>query len=168
MDLLIIRHGIAGDQAEFARTGRPDEERPLTEAGKRKMRRGARGLRALVPTIGTLASSPLVRARETAEIIAQEYGGIAVHTVSALEPDQPPYAVAAWLRRHSAQPTAIVGHDPGLSDLVGWLLTGTPRSLIKFKKGGACLVALPDSEPSPGTGILQWALTSSHLRALAE
>src|SRR5882724_2462532 len=65
--LLVVRHAIAEDPAVFAATGRSDAERPLTEKGRRRMRRVARGLKKLVPAIDGLATSPLVRAVETAE-----------------------------------------------------------------------------------------------------
>ena len=64
--LLVIRHGIAGDADEFAATGRSDDERPLTEKGSREMKHVGAGLRALVKKIDLLTTSPLVRARETA------------------------------------------------------------------------------------------------------
>jgi phosphohistidine phosphatase len=66
----VIRHAPAADRAEFAKTGKDDSERPLTDDGKTKMRRAARGLRSLVPKLDLLASSPYVRAHETAEIVA--------------------------------------------------------------------------------------------------
>jgi phosphohistidine phosphatase len=56
MHLLVIRHGLAGDREEFAKTGRPDDERPLTPKGRRRMRRNARGLRTLVPGLDLLAT----------------------------------------------------------------------------------------------------------------
>ncbi len=78
MRLLVIRHGPAGDRDEFAKTGKDDSERPLTTDGKAKMRRAARGLRALVPHIDVLASSSHVRAHQTARIVAGAYPGLDV------------------------------------------------------------------------------------------
>ncbi|HEX4469200.1 MAG TPA: phosphoglycerate mutase family protein, partial [Gemmatimonadaceae bacterium] len=74
MDLLVIRHAIAEDKERFAASGRNDDLRPLTEEGRSKMRRAAQGLRTVVGRIAHLASSPLVRARETAEIVAPALG----------------------------------------------------------------------------------------------
>jgi len=67
MQLLLIRHAIAEDRFEFARTGQSDYYRPLTERGRARMARGATGLRTLVPDIDVLATSPLTRAVQTAE-----------------------------------------------------------------------------------------------------
>lgn len=135
------------------------------------MGKGARGLRTVAPGIDVLASSPLVRARETAEIVAKAYGGLEVLTTPALEPEQPPEAVAAWLGKHEGELVALVGHDPALSTLAGWLLSGvagTERPFVELKKGSAFLIGLTKGGAAPGTGILHWALTPSHLRALAE
>src|SRR5439155_7346675 len=71
--LLVIRHGLAGEASEFARTGMDDDQRPLTDEGKKKMRAGARGLHEIVQQIDWLVSSPLVRAQQTAEIIGREF-----------------------------------------------------------------------------------------------
>ena len=73
MYLLVIRHAAAMEKEQFARTGRSDDERPLTPAGKKEMARVARGLRRLVPKLDALAPSPLVRARDTAAIVARAY-----------------------------------------------------------------------------------------------
>ena len=161
----MIRHADAGDAAAFATSGRPDDERPLSDDGRRKMRQGARGLRTIVPEIDVLAASPLVRARQTAEIVAREYGDLAVETVSALTPDQPPAALAQWLGKHEGT-VAVVGHEPHLSHTIGWLVAGSARSLIDLKKGAACLLSLDTA--GPGSATLRWALTLGHLRALGD
>ena len=168
MDLLVIRHADAGDAADFARSGRPDDERPLSDEGRRKMKQVARGLRELVPEIAALASSPLVRARQTAEIVAAAYDGATVETVSALRPGEAPAALAQWLgRRDGGGPAAVVGHEPHLGTTVGWLLTGTARSILELKKGAACLLSC-DAQWGPGTAVLRWALTPGQLRALSD
>jgi len=68
--VLVVRHGVAEDPAAFAKSGRPDAARPLTKAGRRKMRQAARGLACLVPRLDRLATSPFARTVETAEIVA--------------------------------------------------------------------------------------------------
>jgi len=68
MDLLVIRHAIAGDRAEWAKTGRPDQERPITNEGRERMAVNAQALRRLVPELDLLATSPFVRAVETADV----------------------------------------------------------------------------------------------------
>ena len=73
MQLLVIRHAIAEEQEDFARSGRDDSERPLTDEGRDKMRRGIAGLRRMVSRIDLLASSQYTRARQTAELVAEGY-----------------------------------------------------------------------------------------------
>jgi len=167
MELLVIRHADAGDAAAFAKSGRPDDERPLSPEGRKKMHQAARGLRGIVPDIAVLATSPLVRARQTADIVAEEFGGLRIDTVPALRPTQPPAALAEWLARHRSDGVvAAVGHEPHLSETVGWLLTGEARSLIELKKGAACLLA--SDGWGPGAAVLRWALQPGQLRALGD
>jgi phosphohistidine phosphatase len=165
--LLVVRHAIAEDREEFAKTGEPDERRPLTKKGRRRMRRGARGLRRLVPDVDVLATSPYVRAADTAQIIADAYGGgLAPATLATLTPDASLEATCDWLRTQPAESTvAIVGHDPHLPHLVSWLLGGATRPLLEIDKGGACLLVFDDA-PSAGAARLCWLLESVHLRRL--
>ncbi|HUF27262.1 MAG TPA: histidine phosphatase family protein [Gemmatimonadaceae bacterium] len=166
MHLLVIRHAIAEEREEFARTGEDDDKRPLTARGIRRMRRGARGLRRVVPAIDVLASSPLVRAWQTAEIIAPVYDGIAIDSLDALKPDAPPSALRAWVRtRGDAETVAIVGHEPHLGALVSWLLAGSDNSFVELRKGGAALLEL-DRIAAPGSARLHWLLGAVQLRAM--
>jgi phosphohistidine phosphatase len=168
MQLVLIRHGIAEDQEEFAATGQDDALRPLTKQGRWKMERIAHGLRRVASALDILASSPLRRAQQTAKIVAGAYGGIEVTTVPALAPETPLAEVLAWLRRQPATATlAAVGHEPHLGELATWLLTGRTESRIEFRKGGACELEF-DGRPNTGTGRLIWALTPAVLRGLAD
>lgn len=166
MQLLVIRHAIALDRDEFAETGRPDAERPLTEQGRRKMVRSAEGLRTIAPTPAVIGSSPFVRAAETARIVAEVFGVATIEVVEALTPEQRPSALLPWLERQARHDcVAVVGHEPHLSTLVTWLLSRRAESAVEMKKGGACLLAL-GSRPGGGAAALQWLLTPSQLRAL--
>jgi phosphohistidine phosphatase len=166
MQLLIIRHGIAEPREEFAATGEDDSRRPLTERGQQRMEEVARGLLRVVSRIDVLASSPLLRATQTAAIVSAAYGGLPVSIVPALQPDSPPEAFLAWLRRQrSAQVVAVVGHEPHLGVLATWLMTGLSESRIALRKGGACLLEFA-SRPDNGAAVLQWALTPQHLRRI--
>src|SRR5258708_39107238 len=86
MELLVIRHGVAMDKEEFAKAGTSDDLRPLTSAGMEEMKEIARGLRELVKKIDVLATSPLVRAVQTAEIIGGAHDVPAGETTTALSP----------------------------------------------------------------------------------
>lgn len=162
----MIRHAIAEERDP--RSDADDDARRLTDEGRRKMRQTARGLRQVVPRIAVLATSPLVRAAETAAIVADAYGGLTVETVEALRPGQPAAALAEWLNRGEANGlVAVVGHEPHLSTTIGWLLTGAPHSFIELKKGAACALAC-DETWGAGTAVLRWALKPGQLRALGD
>ncbi|HEU4556598.1 MAG TPA: phosphohistidine phosphatase SixA [Longimicrobium sp.] len=166
MQLLVIRHGLAGDRDEFAFTGRPDSERPLTREGRVKMRRGAMGLRSILADLDLVATSPLVRAVQTAEVVADVFGGMQITTVDQLSPDHAPDDMLPWLRSHDPGTTiAVIGHEPHLGFLVGWLLTGRHESFVELKKGAAVLLEF-DDPPSAGGATLLWALPPGHLRKL--
>ena len=131
------------------------------------MERSAAGLARLVPTIDVLATSPLARAAESADIVAAEYGS-GVVTLDSLEPERKPEEVVRWLvDQQRAHTVALVGHEPQLSTLVGYLLTERSASFIDLKKGGACLLDLADP-PQPGGGTLHWLLRDNELRRLRD
>jgi phosphohistidine phosphatase len=167
MNLLLIRHGIADDRFEFARRNGNDDERPLTEKGIARMRSGAEGLLRLVPALDVLASSPLTRARQTADILQEAYGKPRATIAEVLSPGREPEAVANWLDSLPADAViAVVGHEPDLSELVGWLTTSERQGFVEMKKGGACLLEIAGS-PRAGSARLQWLLTPRQLRLLA-
>jgi phosphohistidine phosphatase len=166
MNLLVIRHAIALDAAEYARDHADDAGRPLTPEGEKKMRKVARGLRELVPEIDLLATSPLTRAAQTARIVAAAYGKLDPVTVAALAPAQPVQALADWLERQRRHETvAVVGHEPSLGRVVSWLLAGSERSFLQLKKGAACLLEFDDAVSAAGATLL-WALAPAQLRRL--
>jgi phosphohistidine phosphatase len=163
MQLLVVRHAIAFEREEW---DGDDAKRPLTDEGRKKMKQGAAGLKRSVEAIDVLASSPLVRAQQTAEILARAYD-VSIKTVPALAPGQPASALARWLEGESRRNVVtIVGHEPGLSSVVSWLLTGSDSPILEMKKGGVCLLDM-SSGVGPGTASLLWALWPSHLRQLA-
>lgn len=167
MKLLIVRHGPAGDREEWEKTGKDDSLRPLTPKGKKEVRRAAAGLRRLVPSLDSIATSPWTRAAQTAQIVNKEYG-VDVMEVEELTSDHQPDELQPWLeRQREAGVIALVGHEPHLGLLIGYLLTGRSASLVDLKKGGAGLVEL-DDPAHPGSGVLEWLLTDRELRRLSE
>jgi phosphohistidine phosphatase len=167
MELLLIRHAIAEDRDDFARTGKDDRLRPLTDEGRKKMKQAARGLRGLVPKIDLLATSPLTRAAQTAAIVDSVYGGLKEVEIKELSPEATPDDFLRWLRKQKAETLAAVGHEPSISLILSWLLTGTERRIFSFRKGGACLLDLPE-EIGAGTATLLWAMAPAQLRQLAD
>jgi len=166
MQLLVIRHAKAEDALDFARTVQPEAQRPVTESGRKKMRRAAAGLLSEVKIIDVLASSPLLRARQTAEIVAEACAGRVVMELDALAPGSDPDKLWSWLRSHrDVSVVAIVGHAPDLGELIGRLLCGRHESVIALKKAAACLLHL-DPDVTPGLARLIWSLTASQLAGL--
>jgi phosphohistidine phosphatase len=164
MKLVIVRHADAGDREEFAKTGKSDELRPLSEKGRSQMEDAAKGLRALVPKVDLIATSPYTRAVQTARLIQPVYKA-EVEETSTLEPETEPDDFVHWLReRGSGDVVMAVGHEPHLGALVTWLMTGVGQSHVEFKKGGACLLEF-DGQPNKGAGILRWLMGPKHLSA---
>lgn len=171
MRLLLMRHGIAADVGGSIRT---DEERPLTEEGRQKTAEIAAGLLASGERIGLIATSPLLRAMQTAEIMraacteAKGQPKPRLETWPELE-----HADAAALRKHLGKlkaPTSalLVGHEPGMSRFAAQLLTGSPTGLsLEFKKAGICALELPDPPGQPDArATLLWHATPKQLRRI--
>jgi phosphohistidine phosphatase len=166
MKLLLIRHAIAEEREHFARTGKDDRLRPLTDEGRKKMKQGVKGLTSIVPEIDLLATSPLTRAAQTGAILDSVYGGLDEVEIEELSPEATPTEFLRWLRQQKTETVAAVGHEPSISLILSWLLTGTERRIFSFRKGGACLVEFA-GEVGAGTATLLWALTPGQLRDLA-
>jgi len=165
MDLLVVRHGAAEDKDAFERTGKDDDLRPLTPGGQREMREVARALKELLPDIDTLATSPLTRAVQTAEILGDAYRRKPA-LVDWLRPEASYDDFADWTRSHRGNKTVvIVGHEPHLSGLVSWLIAGPRRTVLELKKAGACLLEI-EGKVGAGSGTLIWSMGPKHLRAL--
>jgi phosphohistidine phosphatase len=159
MKLLVIRHGIAMDRDEFAESGQPDDLRPLTEEGRRKMKDIAKWLRKKVKDVDILATSPLLRARQTAEIVADEFGIEKPEMTDALVPDSSFEDFEQWCALYADKKVvAIVGHEPHLSLLVTWFISGKRESRVELKKGGACLIDF-ESGAHHDSGTLSWLVT---------
>ena len=86
--------------------------------------------------------------------------------IGELSPDAKPADFLLWLRQQKQETIAAVGHEPSISLILSWLLTGGERRLYSFRKGGAALVEFP-SEVGAGTATLLWALAPGLLRDLA-
>jgi len=167
MKLLLIRHAIAEEREDFARTGKDDRLGPLTDEGRKKMKQAARGLRHCVPDVELLATSPLTRAAQTGAIVDTVYGGLKEVEIDELAPEATPVDFLRWLRRQKADTVAAVGHEPSLSLILSWLLTGAERRIFAFRKGGAALLEFAD-EMGAGTATLLWAATPAQLRDLGD
>jgi phosphohistidine phosphatase len=184
MRLVFVRHAIAMERDEFQRLSlrrahlsknesespANDELRPLTERGQKKMQQNAKGLKRWIDTPTLIFSSPLTRAVQTADVLHLMWPDIQVAKIVVLKPKSTPEEFLKWIRDRpdSMKPDAtlvFVGHEPHLSSLIGWLMTGQPKSLFEFKKGGACVVEFRHGIEK-GKGRLVWLATPSMLRRL--
>lgn len=161
-ELYLIRHGIAEERGD---AWPDDAKRPLTEDGMSRMRKAARGLSRLGVAFDLVLTSPLVRARQTAEIVA---GGLAprptLTNLESLAPDSGYAALMSELEKHARKPRiALVGHEPDIGELAARLI-GSRRS-IEFKKGAICRIDVDELPPS-GPGQLRWFITPKILQAL--
>jgi phosphohistidine phosphatase len=162
MKLLIIRHAAAVPRGT---PGMADDDRPLTPQGKTKFRAAAKGLARVVDRPDVLLTSPLPRAKATADIAALAFRRIEAKIEPALAGESVEGIVAALRKLSSAQIVAIVGHEPALSVLLARLLGASQPDRLSFRKGGAALVDLPDGPGAPGR--LEWFLKPRILRTLA-
>jgi phosphohistidine phosphatase len=168
MELLVVRHAVAEDREEFAKTGEDDAKRPLTADGRRKFEKGARGLRKIAGGVELVATSLLERATQTADVLEAAWDGkLRAVRLRELEPEADPAALLRWLRRQRRRKlVAVVGHEPHLSRFVEHALAGKASGFVELKKGGACLLDLGTS-PQAGRARLRWLLTAAQLRRLA-
>lgn len=172
MQVVLFRHGVAEDPAVFAREGSSDSERPLTDKGARRTRRAATGLVRILPLPHVVGTSPYVRARQTADIVAdacKAAGRVPERdTVDAMQPGGDRQEICRWLARRSTTEVAVlVGHQPDLSGLMAWFTSGQPDGFARFKKAGGCLIEF-SSRPEQGAGELLWFLPPAVLRRIAK
>jgi len=127
MQLYVVRHGIAVESGE----GIPDDWRPLTDKGRRRFQKMARAFAKLGRRLDLILTSPLVRAVQTAEILAgaTDHGEVAV--LAELDPKFDVKAVqkAIATRAEKVEAVAIVGHEPQLSSLLAALSKVSPADL---------------------------------------
>jgi phosphohistidine phosphatase len=156
MDLYILRHGKAGK-----RMNNSDEDRlrPLTAKGKKETREIALWLLGLDIEPDWIATSPLTRARETADIVAEELG-LADHLIEweALAIDQTPQAILNQLKEAPDTTGMIVGHEPLLSQTLSLLIGQIDSVRIKLAKGGVAKVSSLTFDPRV-SGELEWIVS---------
>ena len=164
MQLYIVRHAIAALREKWIG---PDADRPLTHAGRARMRQAARGLRTLNVKADLIVSSPLVRCVQTAEIVAREFKHKSpIEICPALAPGLHPEAVFQFLAGFpDARQTFLVGHEPDLGNFVLTLIGGAHADSFPMRKGGVCRVDIQQLPPE-GPGTLVWAATPRMLRGL--
>lgn len=167
MNLYIIRHAIAVDE------GMPgyedDSQRPLTDKGRKKMRQIAKGLRALGVEFDLILSSPYVRARETAEVLADVFKmkKKLAFSDNLIPMGEPELLIAEINEKNSVLSLALVGHEPHLSTLVSMLTAGSRKVDITLKKGGVCYLSADDLHQEH-RATLEWLLTPGILVEISD
>ena len=139
MNIFLLRHGIAVDPSKYG-AGR-DSERPLLPKGRRRLLQIARAMAALKLNFDLIVSSPYVRARQTAEIVAKSLKRQKQFKFSdALTPDGNPKLLIQQLNDLQPQPEnlLLVGHEPYMSRFTALLTAGNTSMEIDLKKGGLC------------------------------
>jgi phosphohistidine phosphatase len=151
--MVLLRHGTA---VPHGAAGLDDADRPLIAAGEREARNAGRALHALQVRPDRVVTSPLVRARQTAQLAAAELG-LKISEDDALSPGFTSADLDALLARHPGECIVLVGHDPDLTELVR-SLTG---ARVAMAKGAVARIDYPSGE-------LQWLLRPRALRLIAK
>jgi phosphohistidine phosphatase len=163
LELYLVRHAIAADRGDEY----PDDsKRPLTSAGISRFKKEAKALDALGMSVALILTSPLVRTRQTADILAESLEGKPpVVNTDSLAPAGTAPAVMQDLNRHAKKGSiALVGHEPNIGELAARLIGA--RAPLAFKKGAVCRIDF-DVLPPKGTGTLSWFVPPRLLRKLA-
>lgn len=149
MELYFLRHGIAVPRGAW---GGPDGERPLTEQGRDEMARMAGLLARLAPALDAIITSPLLRAAQTAEIVAEHLNlDDKVVSDDRLRPGFDVGRLGKLLRKFpQAKALLLVGHEPDFTTMIGQLTGGR----VVLKKGGMAYVESADE--SLKSAVLVW------------
>jgi phosphohistidine phosphatase len=167
MDIHLVRHGIAapaGPENNFQ-----DERRELTAEGIQKMRQAVKGLRNLELAADFIASSPLIRAVQTAEIVAEALKfRQPVAEWDELAPEAPVEGVFTRLTEvRDRNSVWLVGHQPSIGWLACYLICENSKTSLPFKKGAVLAVRIDDVPPR-SAGELLWLLPSKLSRQIGE
>lgn len=161
IQLCFFRHGIAVEKDDPSVT--TDADRPLTDDGARKTRAAAEGLKALDAGYEKIFTSPWLRAKQTAAIVAEVLALPAPEELSQLAGDQTAADLVEALAHHRSRRMVLVGHQPLLGETVVHLLGG--KFFLDLKKSGACSIEV-EGLPARKSATLLWHLTSSQLRMI--
>jgi phosphohistidine phosphatase len=166
MKLYLLRHGIAVER--IGGVIRSDFERPLTDEGRRELEVISLALKRLNVKAELVISSPLLRAKQTAEIIAEVHAlDKPIEISECLAPGGAVSDVYKVLRKFSSlQEVFLVGHEPDIGRLAGALLWAGTEFDMPFKKAGICRIDISDVPPSY-PGRLKWFVTPKMISCLA-
>jgi phosphohistidine phosphatase len=157
VDLYLIRHADALALGERGIT--EDADRPLSEKGEQQAQAVARALQKHGITLDLLFTSPLVRARQTAELCLKAWSqtGLSLETCADLEPGSKPRKLCRFLLKQEGEQIGLVGHMPHLGELAAWLI-GSKKVQIEIAKTGVVCLRCGDA-PGKAMAALQWLVT---------
>jgi len=162
--IYLARHSDAVQVGERGVTS--DAERMLTAGGREKAVRLGRALARIGCDPGVVYTSPLVRARETAELAAARLPKAGrLSTCDALLPGADPADLCRLPGSGDGRDILCVGHMPHVSAAVSFLLTGDPDWDVVFKKAAACCLSFAGG-PGPGYARLEWLIQPGQFRRL--
>lgn len=164
--MILFRHGLAMDRQESLAMKMEDLLRPLVPRGRERTQKMAKALKKMNLSIDLIVTSPLVRAKQTAEILFQYCSVSEIHECTELVPSAPPMAFAQWLKNTGKRATCVlaVGHDPQLSVFASWAIAGTTTSMIDLKKSGMiCLEVESFEDLSARSAMLKWVVQPKNL-----
>ncbi len=169
MNIFILRHGIAVEPG--APGFENDSERPLVPKGERRLRAAAAAMKKMELSFDLILSSPFLRAKQTAEIVAGELKlkKKRLEFFDGLVPGGSSKALIQALNELKPAPenVLLVGHEPYLSRLIGLLLTGgTDAAAIEMKKGGLCKLEV-ENLLAGQCARLAWLLTPAQMELMA-
>jgi phosphohistidine phosphatase SixA len=156
MLLYIVRHAEAGQHGD---PRFPDDSlRPLTKKGRKRFSRLVKKLarHGFAPTL--IATSPLVRCRQTAQAILDRLDGQPkLLELTELAPGSELGGLVAWTNGQHEQQVAWVGHAPDVDQLTAGLI-GSGSANVEFSKGAIAAIEF-EEEIVPGQGELRWLIT---------
>jgi phosphohistidine phosphatase len=161
VELYLIRHADAIAVSERGIT--EDEHRPLSEKGENQAQAIAQGLWRRGILFDKLVTSPLLRAKQTAEVMLKHgpQPGPELLVTEALAPDAKTRQLAKFLRKQGGAIVGLVGHLPHIAEWAAWIIGGKKAQIDIAKAGVACIVCA--ESPRKGTGVLQWLVTPEWL-----
>jgi len=168
MNLYLLRHGKAEEKNLHRYSS--DEERPLTNEGVKGMKAAAKGMKALKLSFDLILSSPYVRARETAEIVAEELKlKKQLQFTNLLKVEAEAGKLIRELERYHSDLNDIllVGHEPFMSSLAARLISGKQFVSIEFKKGSLAKLHT-EMLMDDSCAALEWLVTPKQLIKLGE
>lgn len=161
MKIYIFRHGIALDRDEALIKKVEDAGRPLTEKGRERNQQMLNWFKQQEISIEAMVVSPYLRAVQTSVQLKDIVKGKTFSGVVELIPSAPPQAFVQWTKAHAKNLTNIlvIGHEPQLTCLASWLVSGSQVSNIDLKKSGCiCLEVESLLELGPRSAIIKWII----------